>query len=67
MSAISDFNPSARADARRDPWYAAVLEQVRKMAWPAGNPMVPGGWAETLAKDVMPVSPPRQLALLTPT
>ncbi|MFF6776945.1 hypothetical protein ACFY8W_25820 [Streptomyces sp. NPDC012637] len=53
MSSISDFNPSARADARRDPRYAAVLEQVRKMAWPAGNPMVPGGWAETLAKDVM--------------
>ncbi|MFD7980245.1 hypothetical protein [Streptomyces sp. NPDC059071] len=53
MSAISDFNPSARADARRDPRYAVVLEQVRKMAWPAGNPMVPGGWAETLAKDVM--------------
>lgn len=23
------------------------------MAWPAGNPMVPGGWAETLAGDVM--------------
>jgi len=50
---ITDFNPGARNDARRDERYPAVLEQVRKMAWPAGNPMVPGGWADTLAKDVM--------------
>jgi hypothetical protein len=52
-AALSDFNPSARADARKDPRYAAVLEQVQKLTWPAGQPMVPGGWAETLAKDVM--------------
>lgn len=51
--ALTDFNPGARSDARKDPRYGAVLEQVRKMAWPAGNPMVPGGWADTLAKDVM--------------
>ncbi|MFE7547083.1 hypothetical protein [Streptomyces gardneri] len=50
---ITDFNPGARSDARKDPRYAAVLEQVRKMAWPAGNPMVPGSWADTLAGDVM--------------
>ncbi|MEU6979628.1 hypothetical protein [Streptomyces sp. NPDC046371] len=42
MSAISDFNPSARADARKDPRYPAVLEQVQKLTWPAGQPMVPG-------------------------
>ncbi|WP_329126131.1 hypothetical protein [Streptomyces sp. NBC_01353] len=53
MSPITDFNPGARNDARRDPRYAAVLEQVRKMSWPAGNPMLPGGWADTLATDVM--------------
>ena len=51
--AITDFNPAARSDARRDERYPVVLEQVAKMAWPAGNPMVPGGWAETLATDVM--------------
>ncbi|MFD3336038.1 hypothetical protein ACFWV1_25840 [Streptomyces sp. NPDC058700] len=50
---ITDFNPSARSDARKDVRYAAVVEQVRKMAWPAGQPMVPGGWADTLATDVM--------------
>lgn len=51
--AISDFGPPARSAARKDPRYAAALEQVRKMAWPWGKPMVPGGWAETLAKDVL--------------
>ncbi|MFF6903526.1 hypothetical protein [Streptomyces hydrogenans] len=50
---ITDFGPPARSAAREDPRYPAVLEQVAKMAWPAGNPMVPGGWAETLAGDVM--------------
>uniref|UniRef100_UPI003F4986A0 hypothetical protein n=1 Tax=Streptomyces sp. CA-141956 TaxID=3240051 RepID=UPI003F4986A0 len=53
MSAIRDFNPSARADAKRDSRYAVVLEQVQKMDWPSGKPMVPGGWAETLATDVV--------------
>lgn len=53
MSPITDFNPGARNDARRDPRYPAVLEQVRKMAWPAGKPMLPGGWADTLATDTM--------------
>ncbi|MEU9703038.1 hypothetical protein [Streptomyces sp. NPDC047981] len=53
MSRITDFNPGARNDARRDDRYAVVLEQVRKMAWPAGNPMLPGSWADTLATDVM--------------
>lgn len=51
--AISDFGPPARSAARKDPRYPAALEQVRKMAWPSGKPMVPGGWAETLAKDVL--------------
>ncbi|MFB7592325.1 hypothetical protein [Streptomyces sp. NPDC056169] len=50
---ITDFNPGARSDARKDPRYGAVLDQVRKMAWPAGNPMVPGSWADTLATDAM--------------
>ncbi|MFF6844643.1 hypothetical protein ACFY8X_38635 [Streptomyces tanashiensis] len=50
---ITDFNPGARNDARRDERYPAVLEQVRKMAWPAGNLMLPGSWADTLATDVM--------------
>ncbi|MET9436923.1 hypothetical protein [Streptomyces sp. NPDC006551] len=53
MRPITDFNPTARRDAKKDPRYPAVLEQIVKMSWPAGNPMVPGGWAETLAKDVM--------------
>ncbi|GAA2770470.1 hypothetical protein XF35_39960 [Streptomyces platensis subsp. clarensis] len=53
MSAVSDFNPAARGDTRRDPRYPAALEQVVKMAWPSGQPMVPGGWAETLATDVL--------------
>ncbi|MFI0929611.1 hypothetical protein ACH4TP_37670 [Streptomyces sp. NPDC021012] len=52
-AALSDFNPSARADARRDSRYAAVLQQVQKLTWPAGQPMVPGGWAETLAIQVL--------------
>ncbi|MFB7359684.1 hypothetical protein [Streptomyces gardneri] len=52
-AALSDFNPSACADARKDTRYAAVLEQVRKLTWPAGQPMVPGGWADTLATQVL--------------
>jgi len=51
--ALSDFGPPAKSDARKDPRYGVVLDQVQKMAWPSGQPMVPGGWAETLAKDVM--------------
>ncbi|QGZ53323.1 hypothetical protein GPZ77_34400 (plasmid) [Streptomyces sp. QHH-9511] len=53
MSPITDFNPTARNDARKDPRYPAVLEQVKKIAWPRGNPMVPGTYADTLATDVM--------------
>ncbi|MGW5003251.1 hypothetical protein ACWEP8_36985 [Streptomyces hydrogenans] len=51
--ALSDFGPPAKSDARKDPRYGVVLEQVQKMAWPSGQPMVPGGWAETLAVDVV--------------
>jgi hypothetical protein len=50
---MSDFGPPARSDARKDPRYPAALEQVQKMAWPSGTPMVPGGWAETLTKQVL--------------
>ncbi|MFJ7990347.1 hypothetical protein [Streptomyces sp. NPDC096351] len=52
-AALSDFNPSACADARKDPRYPVVLDQVEKLTWPAGQPMVPGGWAETLAIQVV--------------
>ncbi|MFC9736046.1 hypothetical protein ACFWG5_34625 [Streptomyces hydrogenans] len=51
--ALSDFGPPARGSARKDPRYAAVLEQVQKMTWPSGDPMVPGGWAETLTIQVL--------------
>lgn len=50
---MSDFHTQARVAARKDRRYAAVLEQVRTFAWPAGNPMVPGGWADALATDVL--------------
>jgi hypothetical protein len=42
-----------RVAARKDPRYAAVLAEIRGFGWPAGNPMVPGSWADTLATLVM--------------
>ncbi|MEV7466168.1 hypothetical protein AB0O20_06585 [Streptomyces kronopolitis] len=42
-----------RRAARKDPRYPAVLEEIRGFGWPAGNPMVPDGWADTLATHVM--------------
>lgn len=42
-----------RRAARKDPRYPAVLAEIRGFGWPAGNPMVPDGWADTLATHVM--------------
>ncbi|MEW9521747.1 hypothetical protein [Streptomyces tubercidicus] len=42
-----------RVAARKDPRYAAALAEIRAFGWPAGNPMVPGSWADTLATRVM--------------
>lgn len=42
-----------RVAARRDPRYAAVLAEIAGFGWPAGNPMVPGSWADAMATRVM--------------
>ncbi|MGW2920369.1 hypothetical protein ACWDBF_21260 [Streptomyces angustmyceticus] len=42
-----------RVAARKDPRYPSVLAEIRAFGWPAGNPMVPDGWADTLATHVM--------------
>ncbi|GGT84172.1 MULTISPECIES: hypothetical protein [Streptomyces] len=52
MSPVTDFNPTVRNDACKDP-RPAVLVQVEKRAWPRGHPMLPGSYADILAADVM--------------